>query len=464
VKYNIPTDWQEESDEWACYQIRWPLSDDWTRILLGVLSSLSHGRVWAENSGTIATAQEVGREIFKRNAGLPLCAPLPESEGARYIWEYDLADESEEIDDMTCLSCVIRINNGVLQVKDSGCEGWTDVGVVVGPGSSTEIPQDIHETQENPTPDYYTCGKAWGVVEIVFKVIDAMWDQIDEYPVYWVHNVSSAVGNVDLDNEYVWGGVFEAIAINALNGENPATDQQFRQDVLCHWEPLMPEGNARLYNDTVSAMIGALQGLFLQYSPGAILMANNAVLALDRALLSNAALANATDDSHDCDCHPAQYGELNPPEEGMDWLYVFDFTESDHGFDAAPSSGAWSFGVGWEGGTYFDHGSRLIISKDGMAGRTYTSKYIGVIYSYHPGDNSAEGESDTITAHSTLLSIANITLVEGDTSTYEREADVAIVQDTINSLALDFSDVDTDDLMIRVSKIIWAGTGDNPFS
>lgn len=57
----IPDDWNDETDGWAVGLFLFPNSTKWGMIVRTVLRTLSRGRFWARDSGTITTAQDAGR-------------------------------------------------------------------------------------------------------------------------------------------------------------------------------------------------------------------------------------------------------------------------------------------------------------------------------------------------------------------------------------------------------------------
>lgn len=61
-KWSIPDDWTE-SDGYQLLTLCVPNSRQWRGILRGQISSLSYGRNWNKNSGTIVVVQELAREI-----------------------------------------------------------------------------------------------------------------------------------------------------------------------------------------------------------------------------------------------------------------------------------------------------------------------------------------------------------------------------------------------------------------
>jgi len=61
----IPSDWDGVS--WRCVEIRFPDSEAWRQILLGLITQPTRGRFWERSSGNIKDAQLIGLDIFDRN-------------------------------------------------------------------------------------------------------------------------------------------------------------------------------------------------------------------------------------------------------------------------------------------------------------------------------------------------------------------------------------------------------------
>jgi len=69
--WTIPDDWDGES--WACVELQWPDSDQWRGLLRDLMYSLTRGRSWSKDTGTITAVQPVGWEVFNRNWPLIEC-------------------------------------------------------------------------------------------------------------------------------------------------------------------------------------------------------------------------------------------------------------------------------------------------------------------------------------------------------------------------------------------------------
>lgn len=61
MKVPIPDDWDGET--WTCWEINVPVSNKWRAIMFGLAESLATGRFWDERTGSVISAQVVGRTI-----------------------------------------------------------------------------------------------------------------------------------------------------------------------------------------------------------------------------------------------------------------------------------------------------------------------------------------------------------------------------------------------------------------
>lgn len=71
MKLPIPNDWNYV--DWKCFAIQWPDSVLWRAYLQGAITQFQRGRLWDGETGTITTAQAVGRWIADKNNVLKTC-------------------------------------------------------------------------------------------------------------------------------------------------------------------------------------------------------------------------------------------------------------------------------------------------------------------------------------------------------------------------------------------------------
>lgn len=76
----IPDDWDEET--WECICIAWPDSPKWRGILQGLLTYLTRGRAWSEDTGSVKAAQLIGEQIWEYNRDMNPCG-----DGGPFIYD-----------------------------------------------------------------------------------------------------------------------------------------------------------------------------------------------------------------------------------------------------------------------------------------------------------------------------------------------------------------------------------------
>lgn len=67
-KYAIPDDWSEEQDGYLSVLFCIPNSAKWRGLITAHIETLTFGRLWKRETGTITDAQSIGRDIFNSMA------------------------------------------------------------------------------------------------------------------------------------------------------------------------------------------------------------------------------------------------------------------------------------------------------------------------------------------------------------------------------------------------------------
>jgi len=309
-KWLIPTDWSLETGQWEHYCIAWPRSWEWYIQLKSLMFALTRGREWDELSGTIATAQAIGWEIFNKNhLLLNLCGEQDNSSepqnGASGAFGAGSAYDGEEDNQMGQVVTDVTIVDGKLTVWFGPCCSKTLDGFVTGPAG-----QDLGDDPLNPTHDpdftYSACGKAWAIVDIVYKIIQAAWDEIDTLPDIFsiIPHIESFVG-YDLDNNHLIDLMSNVVASDGF-GYSAADfqDASDKQRILCRLVSLFANDAAGVPD---SAMFETIRSIFYSEVNSAMeftaaTMFNSAVNALGRVDMDTAAKLGAGDATRDCDC------------------------------------------------------------------------------------------------------------------------------------------------------------------
>ncbi len=168
MKGNIPADWDGET--WTDFCVPCPDSDGWRAALLGAIYTLTRGRRWSADSGTIVDAQAVGRAILQgMEEGCGMDAnPITDvaQDGCEVVFTY-LDETTETVNIRDCPPTLVRKNviTGVL-VYWSGT-AWIEVNVPAGePVPDPDDPRFQGGDWETPTP-----GTG---IDIVCRSADAM--------------------------------------------------------------------------------------------------------------------------------------------------------------------------------------------------------------------------------------------------------------------------------------------------
>lgn len=115
-QWNIPQDWDGVS--WACWQLYWPASDQWQNLLRAILYTLTRGRTWRADSGSIRDAQGTGWAIFDANVPLNPCAGAPQT---AFAAQYGGGAIIESEDDMGQVVTNVYVAGGQLVVEYGPC-------------------------------------------------------------------------------------------------------------------------------------------------------------------------------------------------------------------------------------------------------------------------------------------------------------------------------------------------------
>ncbi len=308
--YLIPDD--HNDDAWTCIQLDWPNSPMWLGILRGIITLFRRGRTWDGGSGSIASAQSIGEQIFDRNWPFRLCADTADTaSGQTGGLAALLAGQGSAIeiieDDMGQVVTEVRVENGTLYVEYGKCCIQT-FPLAVGAEIDVEIlPPPAEQDDAN------LCGVANALVEKWKAVMSAAFDAPREAAFWdWAGYVEARVG-LDLDDNKIMQAVLLAYASDliefATGGylawlEDGGADEDELQRVKCQFFQtlLNAEANQQAwFTDTVRMQLrGIVNGV-----PGAARSEylNLTWQAMDSAAnLNPIAIGGLQDESADCDC------------------------------------------------------------------------------------------------------------------------------------------------------------------
>lgn len=314
MKLPIPSDW--DGQEWQCIQVQWPKSQEYNGVLLGLLSYLTRGRLWDGRTGVIVNAQDVGWQIFNRNFPLVPCQECEECEECEDCAERGCGGqggeaESEDEEDMSNVTW-LSIEDGVLYMYFGPC-----CKQPVGTLADLQLGDEVADDPLNPTDDpdmvYSACGKAYAIVEMIYAVMDVVWDNSLSAPWQWVGKVEDAIpGNNDLDDNQIISAFLTADLLRGLQyTEGDVFDPNDKQQLLCAVEKLMAdssEGITRAQWDTMISQIGAIYGEvmndFVRYCADAIGPSD----------MRDITKLAATDTTRDCRCPSEQADDPTEPD------------------------------------------------------------------------------------------------------------------------------------------------------
>jgi hypothetical protein len=327
MKLPIPDDWP--GDDWLCIEVQWPDSPMWVALLNGWLSQMARGRLWNEQTGSVLAAMAVGADIWLKNAPLNPCsdgaappAPTPEQNTAYGgSWFDDCEDET-----MPCidLSNLINLENGHLWVMNGCCE-WVDKGAI-GDYVEEGISDPPGEALDPPVP-FSACGKAAAIVDAIYLVAQAMFDNTDSLLTPWVavSAVKATCVPLGLKTNQVMLGLFDALALKngGYEGEE-VFDETSRQGILCRLARTLSADTGALSQ----ANMNSINDAFNQNLGFEVAIFGAAANAIGLVQLSNISMAGQLDQTQDCDC-PELVPPLTPPTDGAWFTGQVTKTEGD---------------------------------------------------------------------------------------------------------------------------------------
>lgn len=184
MKLPIPGDW--DGKQWRCVEIQWPDSPYWWALLLGFITTPMRGRFWDEKTGTIASVQAVGQQIYEKNQPWQSCCgddgSIDDGDGLadeviRYIYAGSGVESEEDFMGWLCgvNPSAFRIENGVLSVKNF-CGEWVEIGPLTSPEDIPPNPIPI----EDPVTPYSQCGKASSLINAAAAVMATAIEYADD--------------------------------------------------------------------------------------------------------------------------------------------------------------------------------------------------------------------------------------------------------------------------------------------
>ncbi len=410
MKIPIPSDWDGQT--WDCYQVQWPSSPAYRNILLGFLSQMTRGPFWDIKTGWIPDAQAVGWQVWDRNHPLvscdgtiiPECPPGAQNGTCNAFWE-----ETEEFD-MACINLdgLIKIEDGVLYVKDSCCN-WVALGTIAKqPASLGDTPLDPDNTG---TVTYSACGKATAIVGAIYSVLYETWSSFGDWDYPWqiLPNIEKNVG-YNLNDKWMAALIVDWLAYGSVVTPTDVFAPGDRQKSICNLVNLFDDDAVGVPDDAAYEQVKAAIHTRNFLYDGLIM---TAVACLGRENLNNIAKLGAGDLGLNCDCPETTQEIFANLGLSEDWRYVYDFRTSQHGFTLTDPHTVWTTGLGlWATNLVTGHRADIEATLDfDNIDNGSTLTLVGIVVETI-GDDEYDTNPDTgtnITAPITLADMVPIT-------------------------------------------------------
>jgi len=299
--------------------------------ILGALEPLRWPDLWEGEPSAInqvtGVVEELFRSLISREQcnvpdcpGCPDCPDCPDTRAPTSgvaSNDYGLGEEWE----MPCLDLtnLIKIEGGVLYVRDSCCE-WHAVGQLTG--LVGELGADVPGALLPEGSVYSACGKATHVVDMIYRVVAGFFDAANELPTQWVGTVEGYVPGYNLSNTHIANGVIEALKLNLILAEPAVTAVQVRYRVLCELSQRL-NATAALSDDEW----GVLKNAWFSQLGILDLIFVTAIAALGRGNLTNIAKLGVVDVDAICPCEAF----IDPAETGPDangWYLSINYADT----------------------------------------------------------------------------------------------------------------------------------------
>lgn len=222
-----------------------------------------------------------------------------------------------EDDEMPCIdiSSLIKLENGHLWVRDACCE-WVDKGAI-GDYVEEVISDPPGEDTDPPIP-FSACGKAKAIVDAIYTVTTAMFNNTDDLITPWVavSAVKAACVPMDLKTNQVLLGLFDALALKNAGYEGEEIfDETSRQGILCRLAKTLSADTGALSQ----ANMNSINDAFNQNLGFEVAVFGAAANAIGLAQLSNISMTGQLDQTADCDC-PELVAPSVPPSDSGPWF------------------------------------------------------------------------------------------------------------------------------------------------
>jgi len=473
--WNIPGDWDGEA--WRCVTIQWPDSVEYSRLLVGLLYTLTRGREYDESTGTVKDAQSVGWEIFDKNFPFLECAQ---------------ADENGNgiSDDAPCGGGIVILGGD--DVGQVVTDVWVDVAtnqlvVEYGPccikryylpdvvggetfgGADDELPD---EPDYPPlTADYTRCAKASAIWGVWVEAVDIILDQAAGLQAPWAVEgiLQAAFPSINFGSVSVLHAYTAAISVETQGYASETETEAWMKEVKCAWALIGEDDGAGWSSDQWDTALSFCSSIAAKhFTPVGFPTGFGDMQAVWFYTAQAIGKSDAKDittrvvptGAEDCDC-----GDGGIPS-GMDWVQVFDFTENQHGWSIVEED--YLAGTGFRGTDNWGNGSRLNDARSPYNAAEVTGivRYARVEWTrYDLSVAAATQNAGLFLDMATDVNIANLaTIIALNSDDMEFVGAWPYTAVAIGGVRLTygFSFDETGNQRFILKKITMAGTGDKP--
>jgi hypothetical protein len=233
--WQIPSDWDGEN--MACVRVMWPDSEDWRRMLVSLLYTLTRGREWDAGTGIITDAQETGWKIWDANVPLRSCE-TGEIIAPPATIEYrggSLIVISEDDMGQVVTDAYIDSATGELVVEFGPCcVKRFSLNVTAG-DTFGDLPDEPDYPPE--TPEYTACAKAAAIWAVWVGIVDTLLDSAEGLAAPWVvySALSAQFPGVKLGKVPIMTAYTAAVSVAAQGFASETETPSWLQNVLCGW-------------------------------------------------------------------------------------------------------------------------------------------------------------------------------------------------------------------------------------
>lgn len=348
----IPGDWN--GDDWTCYAIRWPDTPEFRHLLISMLFSLTRGRQWDDETGSVIDATKDGWAIYDNNT--PLAACLNGSGTHEDVREVIRAiGGAIGKEDAIMSLCgynpkAFKIENGSLWVRDF-CGEWIEIGALATVASDPIEEPPWVDPEDDDT--WSKCGKAAGYINTIRAICQAAWGAVALSPAEWEGHVRAAADWATMGRASLFLTVTNAQVLQVLTDEGTVFDDDRWQRMIClailgmEDTPVMTEDERWYCYNSMRSVVFSDFGAVVEEDMWAFVQ--NAVDTLGAADGRHAGTVGSADLDAECDCPEVSsdidplgvvtfegiYTDVTVPDRFSDWTFVnsktvqFKFSNND---------------------------------------------------------------------------------------------------------------------------------------